>query len=237
MSMDITPGPARPRVTPQVVLGLLVIALGVVFTLANLGLIDADQYLSYWPAALVAVGLLKLWQSRDGHGIIGGLFLVVVGGWMLLERIAVIRVNIRDVWPLFFVFLGGYLVFKGLGGAMRRTRPADSSAHVTALAIMAGVERRSSSTAFEGGDLTAIMGGCEIDLRRASISADEAVIDVFAFWGGIELRVPETWQVVGHVTPLMGGYEDKTSQVPQSGSAKRLVIRGIVVMGGVTVKN
>ena len=82
----------------------------------------------------------------------------------------------------------------------------------------------------------AIMGGCEIDLRRAAIAADEAVIDVFAFWGGIELRVPETWHVVGRVTPLMGGYEDKTSQVQQAGG-KRLVIRGLVVMGGVNVKN
>jgi predicted membrane protein len=235
--MDVTPSPVPPRITAQVVLGLIVIVLGILFTLGNLGIIDADQYLSYWPAGLVAVGLLKLWQSRDGQGIFGGLFLVVVGGWMLLERIAVIRVNIRDVWPLFFVFLGGYLVFKGLTGAGRRPRIADSSAHISALAIMAGVARRSSSTAFKGGDLTAVMGGCEIDLRRAAIAGDEAVIDVFAFWGGIELKVPETWQVIGRVTPLMGGYEDKTSQVPQSGAGKRLVIRGIVVMGGVNVKN
>ena len=233
--MEPTSTTARPRITAQVLFGLIVIVVGIVFTLANLGIIEADQYLSYWPAGLVAVGLLKLWQARDGHGIFGGSFMVVVGGWMLLEHIAVIRIDIRDVWPLFLVFLGGYLMFKGFGGG-RRTSTADSTAHITALAIMAGVVRRSSSTAFEGGDLTAIMGGCDIDLRRASIAGDEAVIDVFAFWGGIELKVPQDWHVIGRVTPLMGGYEDKTQTQPAQAS-KRLVIRGLAIMGGIDVKN
>ena len=81
--------------------------------------------------------------------------------------------------------------------------------------------------------------GCEIDLRQASIApGTEAVIDVFAFWGGIEIKVPEDWTVVTRAVPLMGGVEDKT-HVPQPLPAveKRLVISGIVVMGGVVVKN
>ena len=36
--------------------------------------------------------------------------------------------------------------------------------------------------------------------------------------------------------PLMGGVEDKT-RAPQGSADKRLLIRGIVVMGGVTIKN
>jgi predicted membrane protein len=78
------------------------------------------------------------------------------------------------------------------------------------------------------------MGGCEIDLRQAAIDG-EAVIDVFALWGGIEIRVPDDWTVIGQVTPFMGGYDDKTRSRPGSG-AHRLVIRGMVVMGGVEVK-
>ncbi len=88
---------------------------------------------------------------------------------------------------------------------------------VSAMAILSGVNRGNNSRAFRGGDLTAIMGGCDIDLRQAAINGD-AVIDVFAVWGGIEIRVPEDWSVVFHVTPLLGGVEDKTR--PSLGSSR-----------------
>ena len=63
----------------------------------------------------------------------------------------------------------------------------------------------------------------------------EAIVDVFAFWGGIDLKVPEDWTVVLHAMPLMGAVDDKT-RPPQGSPEKRLVIRGIVIMGGVAIK-
>jgi predicted membrane protein len=227
----------RPRVTAQVLFGLMVIVVGVLFTLDNLNVIDADQYLQYWPAALVVIGLLKLYHAgRDGHGWFGGVFFVVLGAWMLAERVVYIRIDARQAWPTVLVFLGSYLVWRGFGGSARR-RPVDAHSRFSALAIMGGVARRSNSPTFEGADLTAIMGGCEIDLRQASIApGTEAVIDVFAFWGGIEIKVPEDWTVNTRAFPIMGGVEDKT-RTPPGGTDKRLVIRGIVVMGGVEVKN
>jgi hypothetical protein len=229
----------RPRITSQVLVGIMAIAVGVIFTLDNLELIDARDYLQYWPAVFVGVGVLKLWHaSRDGHGWFGGLFFLALGSWMLLERIVYIQISGRELFPLFVVFLGGYMVWRGFGGR-RRGHSADGHSRFSALAIMSGVSRRSNSQAFEGADLTAIMGGCEIDLRHASIApGTEAVIDVFAFWGGIDIKVPEDWTVVTRAIPLMGGIEDKT-RLPQPPPPveKRLVISGIVIMGGVAVKN
>jgi len=223
--------------TAQAVFGLMVIVVGVLFTLDNLDIVDARDYLQYWPAGLVVVGLLKLWQAaRDGRGWFGGLFFVVLGTWMLIERIVYFTINARELLPLMLVFLGGYMVWRGFGG-QRRERDADGQSSFSGLAVMGGVTRRSNSQAFQGADLTAVMGGCEIDLRQASIAAGkDAIVDVFAFWGGIEIKVPEDWTVNNKVVPIMGGVEDKT-RVPQPASSKRLVIRGVVVMGGVTVKN
>jgi hypothetical protein len=101
---------------------------------------------------------------------------------------------------------------------------------------MSGVSRGSNAAEFRGADLTAIMGGCEIDLRQASVApGQEAVVDVFAFWGGIEMRVPEDWTVVSRVTPLMGGIEDQTRPSPTA--SKRLQVRGFAIMGGISIKN
>jgi len=58
---------------------------------------------------------------------------------------------------------------------------------------------------------------------------------VFSMWGGIEIRVPPDWTVVSHVDPIMGGYDDSTQ--PPKEEAKRFVIRGAVVMGGIEVTN
>ena len=64
---------------------------------------------------------------------------------------------------------------------------------------------------------------------------DSAVLDVFVMMGGMEIFVPADWTLELHVTPLLGGYDDKTQR--PSAPAKRLIIRGTVVMGGIDVKN
>lgn len=237
------PGAHGPRITSQVVFGLMLVAAGTIFTLDNLEIIDARDYIRFWPVLFVGVGAVKLWHAtRNGHGWFGGLFFLGLGSWMLLNRVLYFRISPREFFPMVLVCLGGYLVWRGFGGTRRHGPVADGQSQFSAFAIMGGVARRSNAQAFQGADLTAVMGGCDIDLRHASIApGTEAVIEVFAFWGGIEIKVPEDWTVVPKVFPLMGGVDDRTRAPlalpdrPQQ--QKRLVVRGIVVMGGVGIKN
>ena len=99
---------------------------------------------------------------------------------------------------------------------------------------MGGYRRMNNSKDFKGGELTAIMGGLEIDLREASLKGD-AVIDIFALMGGVEMRVPEDWLVIIEGFPFMGGFEDKTR--PPKESTKHLIIKGTAMMGGIEIKN
>jgi predicted membrane protein len=108
------------------------------------------------------------------------------------------------------------------------------NATFTAVAIIGGVTRGSTSRAFRKANLVAVMGGLEIDLRHAEING-EASIDVFSLWGGIEIRVPEDWTVDSQVIPILGGVEDKTR--PTRVANHRLIVRGSVVMAGVEIKN
>jgi predicted membrane protein len=226
---------AGPRMTPQLLFGLIIIAVGVLLTFDRLGLIDARYYLRLWPAALILIGVVKLWHARDGMGgAVGGFLFTVAGTWLLLERTEIIRLSFWDLWPALLVFLGGVLVWQALTRPNAR-RPVNSNQTVHAVAVMGGVARGNNSPAFRGGDVAAIMGGCEIDLRQASIDGD-AVLDVFALWGGIEIRVPEDWTIVLRVTPLLGGADDKT-RPPQGVSRHRLIVRGVILMAGVEIKN
>jgi predicted membrane protein len=231
MEQDLERG---ARFTPQLLLGLIVTAVGTLFTLDNLGLVDARPYLRYWPVALIVAGVLKVWQSRGGRGMLGGLLFIGAGAWLLLETFRILTINFLDLWPLLLVLLGISLVWRGLRGGRDRVG-TDGHSTVSALAVLGGVHRGNNSRTFRGGDLTAIMGGCEIDLRQAAIDG-EAIIDVFALWGGIEIKVPEDWAIGSRVVPILGGFEDKTR--PQRGAVgHRLLIRGFAIMGGIEIKN
>ena len=222
-------------VTPQVIFGLGIIVLGILFTLDNLRVLHAWDYINYWPVILIAVGATKLWQSRSGIGnpVVGFLFMFF-GTWVLLNNLGYIHRDAFDFWPLILVFVGAMIMWQGFRGRQVR-KAADTTATINAVAVLSGVQRQSNSSAFRGGELTAFMGGIEIDLRQAAISGD-AVMDVFAMWGGIEIRAPENWTIVNKVTPFMGGVEDKTHQ-PTAVSEHRLTIRGMVIMGGIEIKN
>jgi hypothetical protein len=106
------------------------------------------------------------------------------------------------------------------------------------VAIFGGVKQRITVKNFRGGRLLAICGGFDIDLSRADIDGPVAVIDANALMGGGEIRVPDSWFVEFHGVPLLGGYSDETHQVvTDPATAKRLIVRGVLVMGGVVVKN
>jgi len=225
------------RFSAQFVLGIGIIAIGVLFTLDNLDLIYARDYLRYWPAILVLVGLVQLAQPRGNPGKVLGIILVSVGGLMLLDRFDIIDFSFWDLWPV-FIILFGFSLLRGGRGRFRwgAQADADMDSFVNGVAILGGFSRKNSSPDFRGGELTAVMGGCELDLRRAVIKGDDASVEIFAFWGGVVIRVPEDWAVAVKVVPIMGGVED-TSVPPKAGTSKRLNITGYAIMGGAEIKN
>jgi predicted membrane protein len=229
----------RAGFSAHLVLGLVIIVVGVLFTLDNLDIVNGDAYLEvYWPAGLILIGLAKMFEAyQRGRSFLGGAFFAVVGTWLLLDNLRLISASFFDLWPLLLVAVGAVIVWQGLKGGGRRSHATagDRDSVVSAVAVLSGVNRGSNSPNFRGGELTAFMGGCEIDLRQAGIDG-EAVLDVFAMWGGIDIQVPEDWRVVSRVTPLLGGFDDQT-RPPQQASSPTLLIRGVVIMGGIEIKN
>ena len=221
--------------TPRMVFGATAILLGVLFMLDNFHVIYAADYLAYWPALLVVLGLVKFMQPGTS-GRAWGVVLVVVGGLLLLRTLDLYYIRFRDFWPLLLILAGGAMLW---GTRVRRkvsTEAVADEAFLNGTAILGAFKRSITSQDFRGGEVTAVMGGCEIDLRRAAIRGEEAVINVFAFWGGVELRIPETWAVVTKGVPILGGFADETKANAGPG-AKRLVVTGTAIMGGAAVKN
>lgn len=222
----------------QIAVGLLVVVAGVLFLLDNLGYLGFRNALSFWPVAFIVGGASLMLNEDRRNGRVMGPILIAVGIAMLLQRMGLVDISWRIVWPLLLIVVGGLIVYRTLGGGRgRRTIDKDGAAAgnlVDITAILGGVERRIATPDFRGGEVTALMGGCELDLRACGI-VQEAELNVFAVWGGITIKVPADWTVVMNGTPVMGGFTQKTAPAPDNG--KRLVVTGYAVMGGVDVRN
>lgn len=233
-------------VGPRLILAIAIIVVGVVFTLDNLGLVEAGRVLDLWPGLLILAGVARLASGR--RKVVGAL-LVALGTAILAPRL---EPRLGDVlaghWPLLLVAFGLWLAFDAwtpgrgqpgtVGGSVAATRdPAEAGGESRAAAVLSSLKIANDSATFRRGDLVAVMGGCELDLRAARIAPGEtAEIEVLAFWGGIEIRVPRDWSVDLRVLPVMGGAEDKT-RPPVPPSSQRLLVRGFTIMGGVEVVN
>jgi predicted membrane protein len=228
-----------PRGTSsQVVLGVLAIGLGILFFLDNLDIINFRHALPFWPLVLFVVGVVKICDSGSRNGVLVGSALAGAGVLMLLSRLGFFYISWRALWPLALVGLGAAILLRPSGRRQATVNLAkDSTAqdeYLDVTAILGGFQRRVTTRNLRGGEITAIMGGCELDMREASIDG-EAVIHIFAVMGGITIKCPIDWTVVLEGTPVLGGFDEKT--VPAPDKRKRLVIRGYAIMGGVEIRN
>jgi predicted membrane protein len=241
--------------------GVIFLALGAVFLLGNMGYLDVREIFSFWPLILIVFGIVRIVESREDYGQTAGIFWVVIGLFFLLGSFGIIRLAFIQLWPVLLIGVGVLMLWRA-ALARRRPRPfqeweklepqgvtgsatsdeantsaSSSNSVVSATAILGGVERRINSQDFRGGDVTAIMGGCNIDLRSASITPPhQPVLELFALFGGIEIRIPDDWTVVSELEVILGGFDDRKSEPPKN-ELKRLILRGTVLMGGVEVRN
>jgi hypothetical protein len=227
----------RRQITGRLVVGLLVIGLGVIFLLDQLHLAEARRFLRFAPVVPLLFGVLLLTGIGYRRHLAGGALITFLSGWFLLRNLGLITLNPWELWPVVLVFLGGWLVVAALRGPVSAASLEEGASTLQAFALWSGSGRKIVSEDFRGGEVTAIMGGHEIDLRPAKIaSGGTAVIDLFVWWGGVELRVPRDWKVTNEALALLGGVEDST-EMPEGEVRGHLVLKGPIIMGGVEVKN
>ena len=216
------------------ILGICVLAVGVILLLDNLGVMEAEDVIDFWPMILVLIGISHFLRPKGSRRWLAGWLFVFAGVIIQLSNFGYLRFDPFDLWPILLVIAGISLILKPF--RKRGANLAEDTGVFEATAILGGTSRRLSAADFQGGDAVAIMGGCEIDLRDCGSEGGPAEIDTFTFWGGIEIRVPEDWEVQVKGVAILGGFGDETRTIEGDGH-KVLVITGVSIMGGVEVKN
>ena len=220
--------------------GAIFTLIGVWLFLSMQGIVRLRIWELFWPVMLILIGVNMALRPRHSH-------------WRrrLRARAGIDGVLGADgpLGPKGPLGTDGPLGPDGPFGGGRRGQPSssfvgvtDSAEEVSVYAVLSGSRRVSSAPAFKGGDITAIMGGAQLDLRLATIPAgEEAVLDLTVVMGGVEIFVPSHWEVATPLMPVMGGvHDDRLPPLQTDPSSRqapsRLVLRGFAFMGGVNIK-
>jgi predicted membrane protein len=239
--MSIDTETRTPRAfTPRLVLGIGIVIFGIVLTLEQIPGIHQSAILGFvkdlWPLIIVAMGYSKMRQN-EGQGRPGGQAMMAVGLFLLLITLGHGHLD-QLFGPAILIAIGIFIVLNALKQNRRVPPELIGSEHfLQGTAIFSGFKHRILSQAFKGGEVTAIFGGIELDLRQAVMEGSNARLDVFILFGGGELRVPEGWDVRVQASAIAGGIENKASAL-LTGTDERpcLLITGTVVFGGIEIK-
>ena len=221
--------------------GAVILAVGAIFLLNNMGIVNAGHFFQFWPLILIFAGIVKL---ADPCRRAWGAMLLVFGLLLQLNQLGYGHFSWGEMWPIVLIAAGGFAMWSALQARkMAEGLGANTGDPLTTLnesAIFGGVQKRVNAKEFRGGQLQSLFGGIEIDLRDADMAENQAVLHANAVFGGIELRVPETWYVAARGQGIFGGYTDSTryaGPVDPDKPKKTLIVMGTAVFGGVEIRN
>ena len=86
--------------------GVILIALGTWFLLVTSGTLSDDSWHTWWPFAVVAVGLVGLLTARDPKSVGSAVTTLGIGLWLAAAIHHWYGLNWRNSWPLALVAAG-----------------------------------------------------------------------------------------------------------------------------------
>lgn len=234
----------------RLVIGILLIVLGGLLMAGTFGIIDWNfsYYIFSWKTLLILIGVVLITNKQRK---VAGTILIVLGITFWVPALFDINVRFHQVfWPMILIGVGILIISRR--GNVPMTHGWDKEKwkqnfgghtdyqddYINDISIFGGGHKSVQSENFKGGNLTSVFGGSEISMKNANISSDGCVLDVFTVFGGTTLIVPNDWKLQIDAVSILGGFNDKrrvaSSEIDQN---KVLVIKGLVMLGGIEVKS
>jgi predicted membrane protein len=236
------------------ILGGLILAIGIVFFLRNLGFYVPDWLFS-WHVFLIVFGVY-LGYKRDFRGG-GWLAMVLVGVYFTLQRTIVDLDVAKFFFPVVLTGLGLYLILAPRGSVLRNGRRSkkrrnsilspddqiiDANDQITDVRDDSKSGTNDASQDFV--DTVNVFSATQQKIFSKSFRGGDVVcvfggcdlnfsqadfegqvtIEIVAIFGGVKIIIPPGWQVRSELTAIFGGLEDKTAHAPFQGVNNKLIV-------------
>jgi hypothetical protein len=250
----------KRRQEGRIFAGLILVGVGAALLLRNSGF-PLPYWLFSWPVILILVGL----YSGVKHSFRNNTWIILmgIGGYFLIDKSMPELRLAPYFWPVVIIAMGvlfilrphrnGWLCNKDdekkndpnviAGSSWERSNDggsysADSSDFIKMSSVFSGVKRNVVSKNFQGGKISCVFGGADVDLTQADIQGKTEIRFEVVF-GGVKLVVPPHWIVYNELDGVFHGVDDKRkfNNVTGSPSEKIIILKGSVVFGGVEIRS
>jgi len=227
--------------------GALLTLGGLALLLDQMGIVSIDRLWRFWPMILI---LLGLWNLTCQSGRVFGAVMVILGVLFQLDTLGIAHFRWGQLWPVAVIGAGVIIMWSSLqarrvskvvSSALGGDSQTDPRTTLNEVTIFGSIERRITSQEFQGGNINAVFGSIELDLRDVNIQGDEAILEINSVFGSVELSVPEGWQINSRGQAVFGSFQDDTrnyrNENPANPLRKSLILTGAAVFGSVEIKN
>lgn len=237
----------RTRISGRLLLGGLIIAASIIILLFNIGVLPSvwKTVILSWQMLLIALGIICLIRRHYFSAIIS----IAIGFVYLLTPLSTLLnftypMTQQLAKPLFYFIIGLLLLVSHFkihhpqkGSFWKRHRRHNlcetyDDGRVDYNVILSGVEEIFLRPVFRGGEINSIMGGIELDLRRATLPEGNTLLKIDSICGGITLIVPEDWNIEIKTQATLGGFTDKRISNGTDPGRKLIIIASFIMGGG-----
>jgi len=207
-----------------------------------------------WEMILIVVGCISGIQHRF-HGI-GWLILIFIGSYFLVaDNYPGIDLH-QYTWPIILIGIGLIFVLKphrkkwnyAIGQKddpnnikywkeAYKDKYTYGEDYIDIVCIFGGQKKNIFSKDFQGGEVTNLFGGTELNLSQADITK-RITIEITQVCGGTKLIVPPHWEVRTEFISLFSGVEDKRPlDAGTLDPNKVLILKGVSIFGGIEIRS
>ena len=218
--------------------GIVLIAVGVIFALNTLEVIDVNIFFEgWWTLFIIVPCTIGLFTD---HEKLGSIFGILIGVFLLLccQDILSFDMLWKLLVPIIIIFIGIKLIFGGMfvkkSEKVMNTFYEKGEKLPFGNAVFSGQNLNFDNEVFKGAELNAVFGGVKCDLRNAKFEQD-CVINASAIFGGIDIYVPENINVNINSNSVFGGVSNKKHLNSESNEFT-VYINATCMFGGVEIK-